>query len=716
MRNSALQFAEPAAPPPQGASCPPLGYKPIAEAIQRASSFAVWVGVPEYVADTPEPVQFGAKLEAVLKQMTAAGMQANRTVLFAHSLGGVMAQNWLDDASKADGLVLYGSTLLRSHRASPLPVPTLTLDGDLDGLLRVTRQAEAFHHQVAKATSTPPRDPVVLLRGLSHWSVSSGTPPSNVRKNDLKPEVAEADGHDQIARLVAAHLDARFGAADVQAAGAAAVAAAVANTSVAVQPLLDAMTLEGSKHLNPPCDSDYPTNPTCAYPQWPDKSLGPRKKPPSPLPPADCTCGSAWMATAAEMMAALADRPLPTPLVSALVSADAAHSVSDVRPFHLPHIFSPPPGHACNTSAHCAINLTTLTEPVYDSRDALDTGLYPIAATELRAKMKSRQAVWQAAGVSAADFQTLDRDNTSICRSINEASYAAALAAASPLARERFGRVGQPLVFGADEWAGIGITGPKWIRTALKMTPSADGRNVSVVAPTFATENKDLGDRPYTDTVGYHYCKLLSPARAIEWVYVDGLKHFGGLEAAAEVEAAPVEAAAACPDLPSLRQASVVGGFDAARLRGGWYENAYTDIAQVGAKCQRINNTVAVGDQKISQHFSTKYGPLPFAMTYTYAPVNGSAGVYSKYVEGAKVLLTLPTVMVDVGGAGELYDAAIEFTCKGVVGQPVVELRLLSREAVMPAATLAAMKATAVRAGIEQAVVDRLKVEDYSRC
>ena len=104
------------------------------------------------------------------------------------------------------------------------------------------------------------------------------TPPSNVRKNDLKP--AEAVGHDQIARLVAAHLDARFGAADVQAAGAAAVAAAVANTSVAVQPLLDAMTLEGSKHLNPPCDSDYPTNPTCAYPQWPDKSLGPRKKRP----------------------------------------------------------------------------------------------------------------------------------------------------------------------------------------------------------------------------------------------------------------------------------------------------------------------------------------------------------------------------------------------------------------------------------------------------
>ena len=173
------------------------------------------------------------------------------------------------------------------------------------------------------------------------------------------------------------------------------------------------MTLEGS---NPPWTPTIPPTRRARTRSARDKSLGPRKKPPSPLPPADCTCGSAWMATAAEMMAALADRPLPTPLVSALVSADAAHSVSDVRPFHLPHIFNPPPGHACNTSTHCAINLTTLTEPVYDSRDALDTGLYPIAATELRAKMKSRQAVWQAAGVSAADFQTLDRDNTSICR------------------------------------------------------------------------------------------------------------------------------------------------------------------------------------------------------------------------------------------------------------------------------------------------------------
>ena len=30
--------------------------------------------------------------------------------------------------------------------------------------------------------------------------------------------------------------------------------------------------------------------------------------------------------------------------------------------------------------------------------------------------------------------------------------------------------------------------------------------------------------RSFVQTVGYHYCKLLSPARAMEWIYVDGLK------------------------------------------------------------------------------------------------------------------------------------------------------------------------------------------------
>jgi len=43
----------------QGATCPAEGYRPLAEALQKASPYKLWVGVPAFVGNTPEPAQFG---------------------------------------------------------------------------------------------------------------------------------------------------------------------------------------------------------------------------------------------------------------------------------------------------------------------------------------------------------------------------------------------------------------------------------------------------------------------------------------------------------------------------------------------------------------------------------------------------------------------------------------------------------------------------------
>ena len=529
----------------QGASCVPGAYKPFVAALQAASPARLWVGVPEFIADTPEPVQFGSKVDEIYGEMQGAGMNATFTAYLAHSLGGVMSQIHLAGGGvpNVDALVLYGSTLLRSNRNS-FPYPVLTVDGDLDGLLRITRQAEAFYNQVTLphgadgAAAAAGAFPVVVHPGMTHWSIASGTPPSNVVNNDLAPEVSEAAGHATLAKTVSTFLALRSAAKGSAAAAAAAkdLGAEVAATGALVKPLLDAMQLEGHHYLNTPCESDFPTNPTCGYPIWPGKALGPfTPKPPNPLPPANCTCGSAWVQAHAQRMMAG-----PQFAANATVLGhDSFHDVSDVEPFHLPHIFSPAPGTTCapgtaadgsGSGSGCVINSTTVTMPIYDVKDDLDTGLYPICATEFRTKLKSRQACLEAAGFTGVNFTASDSLNVATCGSINQAALDWALANASPAAKARYlSAKGQPLTIVDDVYAGIGPTGPKWIKMALAFTPTADNKAVQVQAPYFATANKNLGDESYLHTIGYHYCKLLSPARAMEWIYVDGLKVFGGI-------------------------------------------------------------------------------------------------------------------------------------------------------------------------------------------
>ena len=76
-------------------------------------------------------------------------------MLAGHSLGGVMAQNYAKaHFSEIKGQILMGSVLTRDKRQLnddgsthfTQQVPTLTLGGTKDGLMRVSRLAEAYWH------------------------------------------------------------------------------------------------------------------------------------------------------------------------------------------------------------------------------------------------------------------------------------------------------------------------------------------------------------------------------------------------------------------------------------------------------------------------------------------------------------------------------------------------------------------------------------------
>ena len=91
--------------------------------------------------------------------------------------------------------------------------------------------------------------------------------------------------------------------------------------------------------------------------------------------------------------------------------------------------------------------------------------------------------------------------------------------------------------------------------------------------------------------------------------------------------------------------------------------------------------------------------------------------MYSKYLKGASLLLTLPTVIVDLTGDDNQYEYMIEFTCKNELSLvEVTELRFSSRYMSISDEQFASMKQTAIDAGIDESIVNSVALADQSRC
>merc|ERR1711998_285197 len=219
-----------------------------------------------------------------------------------------------------------------------------------------------------------------------------------------------------------------------------------------------------------------------------------------------------------------------------------------------------------------------------------------------------------------------------------------------------------------------------------------------------------------------HYCKLLSPARAMEWLYVDGLRQFDGLSVGAKTTSTQW-LNHTCPDITSFRSPSIQSSFDPSKLAVKWYEHAYIDIAQVGTSCQTLDVSYAQDTGEVTMDFSVKYGFIPFTITENYTPVAGSLDVRGYYNKNAAMpggsLLTLPTVVVDATESedGSTYESMTLFSCAadphGIAD--VRELVFATRSKSISADELASLEATARALGVPFKTAE-LKSVDHSGC
>jgi len=402
---------------------------------------------------------------------------------------------------------------------SLFPIPTLSVGGSLDGVVRVTRLAEAYYTQQllntgkkTKVATSALLFPVVVLPGVNHASLittnSSSGIPSDVLSRDLRAETDAAQAQAMVARIIADF----FGT--------------VANRNETISDSLLTAVQRSASFFDPILEAFVRLEGSWFFTGFDDEHGS-----------------SEWAATAQQLMA----KPLPEQKGGGGADAwiwegsrNQFHMLTDeekIPPYyrhrHRPEIIVDFKNKTLCSSTVAQLRYIQLTpaETAYGldgykiieeekvnilaAMEEDDDGQEPVSAIEIAVKLASRQYIFNHTNQSSA---SPDLDAGSRCRTINSKAYQWALTAVQPAERERFERYGVPLVMGEDRKPVI-PAGPWWIYTYLAFEDEARGGAVNV-SSYFAFYPMDAN--PYG--AGNHYCKLLSPARALEWILIDGLR------------------------------------------------------------------------------------------------------------------------------------------------------------------------------------------------
>jgi Alpha/beta hydrolase family len=487
-----------------GCSVKPEQYESLVQSIQQQSDQNLWVIVPSVPMGAANPLTIRHVIKDSIEKLRSSGYSGENTFLGGHSLGAAFLPSILDEfKNEVAGLVMLGSFVTRDTQnvVDSNKVPTLTLCGELDGLVRTSRIAESYHHAITSKGDTDEaklNNPVVLIEGMNHFQYVNGEAPYMKRVRDLKAEIDDTDALEAVGSTLAQFVDchSRAGADDPNTVRNDQVRRVllhkVTSTGAYLKPLIQAMQLEGNPRVAPIGGSPMGSPWTQCIQDALLRQLSPQ--------------GSA--AT-----------QYPVNIESVV---DEFHDSWYLKPFDKIPFFHPKIDVKKSVDGETKLALTTCTEAVYDKLDEmLDTGFFSNTCVELRAKLTSSQAAQLAMGHENVPYEEIP----DIAGKMNDLTIQWALENAPQSVRTRYLQRGVPLVTGKD--AGH-KTGPGWIwsslslrRDVMKDPVTAAMKDCTVVGShTMSTPV----DHPVPFAGGKMYCKLLSPARAMEYIYTDSLR------------------------------------------------------------------------------------------------------------------------------------------------------------------------------------------------
>ena len=414
-----------------GCMLKPIQYEAMARSIQDQSNGAIWIHVPHQVHGFTNPFSLGDSVRRALGDLQELGFPGTSTFVGGHSLGAAFLPSVFDvmDVGQVDGFIRLGCVASRGSSEHVASVPQLTLCGDLDGLVRTSRVAEEYYHYVLSAGNTEEaklHHAVVLIEGMNHFGFVEGQPTFMHAIRDLEAEITTEESVMRTASAVAEFLDYNREGSEVAAGR---LVAKVDCTTEYIQPLIEAMHLEGSFHLETPCHLDTESSESC-------------------------TVGSPWVER-----------------VQRGFSHDDGESNSISDEFH--RSYGPWFPKLAVVENH-KLELETTSEAVYEKPDFFfDAGFFSNTALEIRSKLTSPQSILKAQGVDAeCDV------NEGVCSSSNENTIRWALIRAPDRVRERYESRGVQLTTGrelkrsagkcaqtvdASQWSNRTLIGPFWI-------------------------------------------------------------------------------------------------------------------------------------------------------------------------------------------------------------------------------------------------------------
>lgn len=504
----------------------PNQYRSLATSTQDASEQALWFIVPDIPLGVPNPLTVNHSIRNAVECLRKMGFSGEKIFVGGHSLGAAFLLEQLDQDSQlrdsVSGVIHFGSFPSRIQHNSwtsdpKLLLPTLTVVGDQDGLVRTSRIAEALHYlrtttmtAHAKSASTGEEQsllaqlhhPVVLVKGMNHFQVLDGEPHFMKKLCDLEAEISDSRAHSEVADTMAAFvaLHSTGGVVDETSSCTSSLLTArllskVKRTATYLAPMLEALSLEGNYFLRISARQG--------------NSNEERKT------------GSPWtefvQVSILDQVAGLQQA------VDSIHVHDSNLSCYDVS--LLPSIVAKDQrqGSTASTNGRDSIHLeaTTVTEAVYNKlATVFDTGFFPRSASELRCKLNSLPAVAAAAGLDPhpENSSMSPNNNCFIAGVLNNRTIAWAWDHAPESVRRRYIERGVPIV-AASAPDVAHSSGPYWMWSSLDFQLQNDEDPRMVVRSHTLTTPLHL---PFIG--GFLYMKLLSPARVLDWMYTDSLR------------------------------------------------------------------------------------------------------------------------------------------------------------------------------------------------